>query len=282
MKFLKNIGRKCLKFAYDRFYGTGIGRIPYLQNIFFKLADKVYTESIEINGLIFKHNLAYGIEDSYYLATKGYESHVKNVFLSLIEEGMLVVDIGASIGYYTLIAAKKVGKTGLVLAFEPEPVSFKMLIENIESNQLKNVKAYQIAISDENGENTLHVPVFGIAGSTFAPLRHQTKLLKVKTIMLDDFVQDCIDIIKIDIEGAEVKAFHGMKRILKEDRPKIICEVHPRQMKMLGYTTKELEEFLRNLDYNFYLIENNERLKQLYELQPNRAHYLFSPEEVSI
>jgi len=43
-----------------------------------------------------------------------------------------------------------------------------------------------------------------------------------------------------------------------------------------------LEEFLRNLDYNFYLIENNERLKQLYELQPNRAHYLFSPEEVSI
>lgn len=77
---------------------------------------------------------------SYYLITRGiYEPRETNLFKKIVRHGMTVIDLGANIGYYTLIASKLVGESGKVYAFEPEPDNFNILVKNININNLKNV-----------------------------------------------------------------------------------------------------------------------------------------------
>ena len=164
--------------------------------------------------------------------------HTK-LFQEELEEGMIVVDIGANIGYYALIAASTVGKKGKVYAIEPDPRNFELLKKNIEINGFSDfVEAHQIAISDHSGDARFYLSSKTNLNTAFDPGKNGTcfshkveKTIDVKAASLDDFAKDIesINFIRMDIEGYEVEAFRGMINTLRTARVpcKILFEAHP-------------------------------------------------------
>ena len=102
--------------------------------------------------------------------TNSYEKEQTILFRKLVDEGMNVVDIGANIGYYTLLAAELVGEKGKVFAFEPEPSNYDLLLRNVEINGYKNVTVVRKAVSNETGESSLFLSQKGF-GNTVCMIR---------------------------------------------------------------------------------------------------------------
>jgi len=145
------------------------------------------------------------------LAMKGLlEAEDLGLFLSLIQPGMTVFDIGANVGMYTVLAAKRVGAGGRVHAFEPTPQVAEKLRENILLNRLSNVTVQQVAVSDVPGVCTFFLEEECNQNSLVATAGTP---IQVKAITLDAYLNAVgmtqVDMIKIDIEGAEAKALRG-------------------------------------------------------------------------
>lgn len=186
----------------------------------------------------------------YYL--NGYEEPVTSLFCSLLKRGQTVVDVGASLGYYTLLAAKRVRS---VVAFEPDPLRFRYLLENIKMNNWMNVKAYNLAVSDVDS-------------------------LDQRTITLDQVLQEDIDLVKIDVEGMELEVLQGMKKFLAEV-VRIICELHPAQLLARGHSVEEVSDLLERYGYSFYLINREGLVPTPCLLNDKRRHYYFSKQKAS-
>lgn len=156
------------------------------------------------------------------------------IFRSEVRPGMVVVDLGANIGYYTLLAASLVGPTGMVYAIEPYPESFRFLEKNVEINGYsQRVECTRLAISDRAGTATLFL---GSAANLhtlvdLSPhMQTSGKSIVVETMSLDQLMSGRrpVDFLRMDIEGAECQVFDGMDRVLAQPRPpKILFEVHP-------------------------------------------------------
>lgn len=147
-----------------------------------------------------------------------------------LKEGMTVIDIGANIGYVTLIMAELVGPSGKVYAIDPNPNSFRVLVKNIQANGYTDfVFPYQMGISNTNGVSKFYVSdKWNLSG--MSATKHSKQVINIPVTTLDDFMKDkgYPDFIKMDIEGHEVEALEGMYWTLKNaDRPvKILIEVH--------------------------------------------------------
>jgi len=278
---LKEIGRKILKRGYNLLEGSGIGKIPGVTRIFLYISSLFFEEIIEVDGQKFRPSVAEGFGDTLeYITHGGIEPHVSSLFCSMLEKGMTVVDIGANIGYYTLLAAKRIGVRGQVISFEPDPFNYKRLVENVQMNGWNNVKAFQLAVSDFNGEKKLNIPKLGRSGSTFVIRSNIANSITVNTISLDSFLRDSPDLIKIDVEGAELEVLRGMRNILAIGKVKLICEIHPALLSSLGYSTKEIEDLLKHYEYNIYLVKDDGSLLLMDKLLNRSAHYLFTKERI--
>lgn len=227
---LKEAGRKALEYGFNLFAGTGIGKVPGVKRIL------SYLTSI-FGGIVYIEvdNQKLGVPYPYHhthvsfsLYQNKYETAVTTHFCSLIEKGMTVVDVGANLGYYTLLAAKRVGDNGSVIAFEPNPFMFEIVQENVRINGWKNVQTFKIAVSDSEGLRLLNIPKDNILGG--GSFRIMTKnevaeTITVNTVNLDSFLQIDPDIVKIDVEGAELEVFRGMRGILAKGKAKIMCDL---------------------------------------------------------
>jgi len=134
-----------------------------------------------------------------------------------VEKGMTALDIGANIGYVTLILAEIVGDRGKVYAFEPHPRNFEILTKNIETNKYKDfVKLYQNAVSNRLGHLSFYISKKSNLGSMFKT-KHTKYTIDVPVTTLDEFLKDKTvpNFIKMDIEGHEVEALEGMYKTLK-------------------------------------------------------------------
>jgi len=184
------------------------------------------------------------------------------LFKTQIRQGMTVIDLGADIGYYTLLAAKLVGKNGGVFAFEPAPDNYALLTKNIALNGYKNVVPVQKAVSSENGQLKLFLCDYeSMLSNLYTSYDERGKFVMVDTIPLDEFFRDKdlpIDFIKMDVEGAEMATLEGMTNIIEKNRNlKILVEVHADLLRKAGSSR---EEFLNKLiGYGFKLYAINER-----------------------
>lgn len=190
---------------------------------------------------------------------KEYEPTTTEFIRQYMKKGMAVVDVGANIGYYTVMAGMMVGEAGHVVAFEPEENNYKELINNISLNKLKNVTAYPVAISDRNGQAVFYIDKRESGAHSLILCRDFGKKTMVNTIMLDSVV-DKPDLIKIDTEGNEIAVLNGAKNILRFGSPVLVIEVWVEGLRKAGYSCETLWEILGYNGYeNIYMLDDFER-----------------------
>jgi FkbM family methyltransferase len=197
------------------------------------------------------------------------ETEVENAFLGLLHPGDVVYDVGANIGWYSLLAAKRVGPAGKVVAFEPTPVNLAHISENAAGNGFRNVMTIPMAVTDRNGWAT-----FLKKGSLEGRLdrddtaaqaarrsarehRHGATAL-VPVVALDTWIAETghrpPDVLKIDVEGAEVGVLRGMAQTLQSAKPKLIIELHG--------TREEVADLLDSVGYQHTVIESDVPTRQ--------------------
>lgn len=165
---------------------------------------------------------------------------------SLIQKGSTILDIGANIGYYTLLFSRWVGHEGLVVAVEPEPNNFSLLTLNLHLNGVHNVCLRQVAIGDHHGIATLYISDYSNWCSLRAQNRGKAQGIEVPLTTIDSIREELsrpISLIRMDIEGYEVHAIEGGIQTLQKDKPYLIVEVHPIQ---IG-NSNEVRSFLNRL-----------------------------------
>lgn len=164
----------------------------------------------------------------------------RRIIMSLLRDGMTVVDVGANIGYYALMFERAVGPGGRIICIEPSRENLAELRLNVEGNGLGNVEILECAVGSQDGEtglrggiNTGVVPVG--SGESVVPLRR-----------LDSLVYEPIDLLKIDVEGYEGQVIEGAAGLIAEHRPAIFLEMHPHILPRHGFSTEGIIEWLRN------------------------------------
>jgi len=179
----------------------------------------------------------------------------------LIKKGDVVVDIGANIGYYSLIFAKLVGNNGKVYAFEPEPNNFELLKKNVMINDYTNVELICKGVSNENGNVNFYLDNKNKGGHSLIDTIKEKESIKIDLIRLDDYIQDQrIAFIKIDIEGYEFEAIKGMSRILqKTNNVKLMTEFNPYLLKKSGIEPIEYLKLLKDFGFNIYNLEKKNK-----------------------
>ncbi len=197
-----------------------------------------------------------------------YEETTTRLFKRLVKPGMVVVDLGAHIGWYTLLAARQVGKTGRVYAFEPSQANFLFLLRNLDLNGIHNVIPVRKAVSNTRGSMTLFSGQHGRTGlNSLYPNRFTGgEAVTVEAITLDDFFEKegwpPIDLVKMDIEGAEPAALEGMTRLIQKMASiKLIVEFFPTVLQAAGVSPQQFLERLLRLGLTVQVI--NEQLEPL-------------------
>lgn len=185
---------------------------------------------------------------SFWLGTFEYDKRI--VFEQTVKENSVVFDIGAHVGYYTLLSSELVGSGGKVFAFEPLPANLTYLREHLRLNNVENVTVLEAAVSGKGG-----TAFFEDAPSSTMGHLSPTGRLQVKTIALDELVASGElpppDSIKMDIEGGEAAALSGAQSVLKQHHPAIFLATHGSSVH------HECCRLLYSLDYELQPLDGN-------------------------
>jgi len=205
---------------------------------------------------------------------KNYEPRHVALMKRIVKQGETVVDIGAHIGYYTLILAETVGPKGKVFAFEPNPENFEVLKKNVEINGYKNVILEQKAVSNKNGKAKFYFSKINSGDGKIYATKEERGSCEVNSIKLDDYFKKKRikpSFFKMDIQGAEPKAFEGMKWILDNPSLKFTTEFQPEAIESAGYSPKEFLDRIREEGLSIYdlgkkeVIKDNDSLVEYYK-----------------
>ena len=169
---------------------------------------------------------------------------------SLIRPGMVVADIGANVGFYALEMARSVGPGGRVLAFEPDPLTFRLLQDRVHHGSVKNIEAYQVALSDTSGRAALYCSAYNRADNRLSPSHTEShvEVCDVDVRRLDEFLSGLdihIDGLKIDVQGNEEQVLRGAEATLRRGVHWIWIEFSPLHLRGSG---SDPERFLESLD----------------------------------
>jgi FkbM family methyltransferase len=157
--------------------------------------------------------------------TGNHEPHVQRELTRVLEPGMTFWDIGAHAGFFTMLASRAVGEPGAVHAFEPQPDNRSRLFDTVERNHAGNVTVHGFALSETRGEAVLHGRQASATWS-LVERRGENGGVRVQCRTLDEVSQfvRAPDVIKIDVEGAELSVLQGGCRLLRHQHPVVIVE----------------------------------------------------------
>lgn len=196
-----------------------------------------------------------------------------------IKKGDVVLDIGANIGFYAQILSELVSESGKVHCFEPDKINFSHLKN--ATNRLNNVVLNNKAV----GAKTELLKIYtsknlNVDHRTYKPEEYD-KEIDIDAVAIDDYLKNHlkVDFIKIDIQGFEMQAIQGMQQVLQHNNKiKIVSEFWPYGLRTAGSSVMEYFEYLKKLNFNCYLLENNQLKKldmeQVKALEPlGEKHY---------
>jgi FkbM family methyltransferase len=231
---------------------------------------KVNGHYMFLNGVLF--NLSVG---------KHFEPLGTEIVKKEVKKGDIVLDIGANVGYYTLIFANLVGEEGKVFAFEPSPENFTLLKKNVELNGYgyKNVILEQLAVSNKTGKTWLYLSP-NLGDDRIYDPHNGSNFIEATTIRLDDYFNNYnenIDFVKMDIQGAEWAAIQGMTDLLQKNKKlKILMEFSPNLLRQFGAEPAKLLKLL--LEHGFKLYNLNEREMTIEQTSPSKLLKTYPPE----
>lgn len=227
---------------------------------------------IRIDGhtLYLSKDMAWCFRDGDY-----YEKNLTEIIGFVIKniQGPVFYDIGANIGYYTIKMspfAKEIN------SFEPVKKTFELLAKNKSVNNLENVHLHKYGVSNRN--ISLNINLYSSSGNDSIikrniPENHSCKFIGVEeiaTVTLDSFVQNnniaLPDVIKIDVEGAELYVLEGAKGTINFNKPIIIFEYSESTFEDANYTFDDIIEYFKEMNYLFYGISNDNKIKNLITL----------------
>jgi FkbM family methyltransferase len=259
---------------FQRLWGIGDARRTPLPDIVVMAEVGPYRIHFKMRDVMIGHQVARG----------KYEPSMQALIRSNVELGMNCIDLGANIGFLSLLMASSVGETGTVHSFEPFPEAFAILAKNLDANSMQGiVRAYPVAAharagiaemcyrADDANENY---------GSSFVanlpeePQPWKKKVGNIQLARVDDIIPDELPIhfVKIDVEGSEVFALAGMERILRRWHPFVVVELNEYCLRRMGGVQPEdLLVALTSHGYKIYALDSylaGDRIP--YELDPNR------------
>ncbi len=180
-----------------------------------------------------------------------YEAPVQDAVAGLVRQGMVFYDIGANVGFFSVLAAKLVGPAGAVYAFEPVPENASLVERNARLNALGNISVFEVAVSDQTGRSELLLARYagGAVLKSAGTPPDLSGCISVETATIDDLVKRQElrppDIVKIDVEGAERNVLQGMVDTLRRRGPTVVMEfddaVEAKCLEKMGACRKLLE-----------------------------------------
>ena len=272
-KIMLSIYKKAVKILS----GHRIGNFYPIKVIHSFVISYLKSNFAEVQG----HKMFLDSKDSLCLSINGvYEPFETELVKKEIKKGDVVLDLGANIGYYTLIFAKLVGKRGKVFAFEPDPTNFSLLKKNVEINGYKNVELVQKAVSNKTGKIKLYLCEDNKGDHRIYNSHDGRQSIEIEAIRLDDYFKNyngAVDFIKMDIQGAEGGAIQGMFNLLKKNNVKIITEFWPIGLKRFGIDSEECLKLL--IEFGFKLYEVNEREKKIKPVNVPKLLEVYTPKK---
>jgi FkbM family methyltransferase len=201
---------------------------------------------------------------------------------------MTVLDIGAHHGLYTVLASKRVGPSGKVIAFEPSPRERKQLVRNVRINFCWNVDIEPYALGKEPARNNLYVVEGGEDGcNSLRPpaVQSEIRAVPVEVVTLDAIGSQLgltkVDFVKLDVEGAELEVLKGALGVLQTiPRPVLLVEVYDIRTQPWGYKAREIVQFLDNQGFRWYELLKDGSIQAIASnLQTYDANLVAIPEE---
>jgi len=270
--FLKNIQSFLSKFGINKNTPGAYFVYNFLHKVFWPYQSIIEIQESKI--YINPREESYSMRETLEGYVKGliHEKSTTDLFKRTVKRGDTVVDLGANIGYFSLLAARLVGPGGKVFSFEPEPKNFKYLKKNIKINNYTQVKAYQKAVSNRNGKTKLFVCSYDTGHHTINQNKGieaykrgrviKEQSIKIETVTLDNFLRNKVnkvDVIKMDVEGAEYLALMGMDEILRKNQDiKMFVEFFPLLIKKMGNSPEEfIKKLLEDYSFSIYVIPDD-------------------------
>ena len=190
----------------------------------------------------------------------------------VLEPGKVVVDVGANFGIYSLAAARLVGDSGTVLAFEPAAESFGILEQNVHLNRVGNIRPFRMGLSDRDGKARLYHHADPGRNSLGGDGNPNATSEEITTLMLDSLLEregiGRVDLLKIDVEGAEELVLRGAMAVLNRTRPIVIFELNHEAANRLGLSGSGAWDTLDSLGYHFFATHNDASLRELSSPPP--------------
>ena len=210
------------------------------------------------------------------MAMGQYEEETTQLFERLVRPGMTIFDIGAHVGYYSLLAAKLAGPTGRVHSFEPDPDNYSLLTKNVEENAYTTITAINQGAAADSGVRELFIS--GLDNGRHSIYRQdlpQKGSVPISTTTVDEYWisqgSPTVDLVKMDVEGAELDVFKGMEALLDGCRDiKLIVELNPALLKSAQVEPAELLNLIRSKGFSLCPVQPGTEMANLldHEITP--------------
>lgn len=252
------------------FSGSGLYRFSLIRSINKKLLGLIKSRTAKVNG----YTLELDHRDSLNLSVcKAFEPFETEFFKKNVAEGNVVLDIGANVGYYTILFSRLTARSGKVYAFEPDRELFPILCRNIKNNSLLNAYPENAAVSDRSGRLKLFCSS-DKGDQRVYDSNDNRSFYEVDSVSIDQYFPKkvAIDWVKMDIQGAEGFALTGMRETVISNRNiKIVSEFWPSGLEKSLFGAERFLQLIMGLGFHIY--ELNEETQSVSPVAPE---YLLS------
>jgi FkbM family methyltransferase len=198
---------------------------------------------------------------------RGYwERYETEVFRAQLRPGMLVADVGANFGHYSLVAAREIGSDGLVLACEPQPPVRADLERNVALNRAGNIRVLPYAIGERDGSTAFVVDAYNVGGSsrsvanvTVVGAQYEVPLRRLATVLAEQCPDRRLGLLKMDVQGGEASVLDGAWEIIERDRPVVMLEFWPDGLRRAGADPVAVLNRFGALGYALRLVQEREQ-----------------------